>query len=373
MLFRRKIAFFYINDPNWIGGMDYVINAVNALTYLSKEEQPEIEIIVSDEVNLDELADRIKYLRYKFYVIPKFGNSIICKWLLNKLKWKFVYPFPKGSIYNKIFLGLDEKRKIFWIPDFQEKYFSHLFGEDVLEKRFKMRASLARQNKSVVIFSSQNAQFDFVKFYGPKILAKTKVLQFANPDRWNFKDEFVKQTLSKYNLETNKFFICPNQMWEHKNHVIVFEALREALLTNPTLKIVFCGKEHDPRNSNFVSTLKESAIDLVGKGNVHFLGFLPKDEQMCLINCSTALIQPSKFEGWSTTIEDGISLGKLVIASNLAVNIEQLREQGYFFNPEDHLELSNLLLNLSRESITVDYRKEFRIKEFAKNLIGLMN
>lgn len=372
-MIKRKIGFFYINDPNWIGGMDYVINAVNALCYISKEDQPEIEIIVSAEVNQVELTDRIKYSRYDFYVLPKDGMSIIGKWFMNKFKWKFVYPFPKGKFYDKIFLGLDEKRKIYWIPDFQEEYFSHLFGEDALEKRRKMRFSLAKQNTSVVVFSSQNAQNDFVKFYGPKIHAKTKVLHFANPDNWNFQEEFVRQTLSKYKLETNKFFICPNQMWEHKNHVIVFQALREALRTNQTLQIVFCGKEYDPRNPSFVNKLKESAIDLVEKGNVHFLGFLPKDEQMCLIKESTALIQPSKFEGWSTTIEDGISLGKRVIASNLDVNIEQLGDKGYFFNPENHVELSNHLLNLSREYVSVDYHQELRIREFASNLIGLVN
>ena len=71
VLFRRKIAFFYINDPNWLGGMYYVINAVNALSYLSDEEQPEIEIIVSEDVNLTELKDRINYSKYKFYTISK--------------------------------------------------------------------------------------------------------------------------------------------------------------------------------------------------------------------------------------------------------------------------------------------------------------
>ena len=372
-MINQKIGFFYINDPNWIGGMDYVINAVNSLCYLPIEEQPEIEIIVSKEVDINELRNRINYRKYGFYMISTKSKSNIGNWLINKFKWKYVYPFPKGRIYDNIFWGLEDKRKVYWIPDFQEEYFSHLFREDELEKRRKIRSSLSKQTKSVVVFSSQNAHKDFQKFFGPKILAKTKILHFANPDSWKFNEEFTEQTLTKYNLATNKFFICPNQMWEHKNHETVFEAIRVASRTNQTLKIVFCGKEHDSRNPNFVMALKKSATDLVEKENVYFLGFLPKDEQMCLIKESIALIQPSKFEGWSTTIEDGISLGKRVIASNLGVNVEQLGNKGYFFNPENHLELTNKLLNLAGENIQVDYGQEFRIKEFARNLIALLD
>ena len=373
VLFRRNIAFFYINDPNWTGGMYYVINAVNALSYLSNEEQPEIEIIVSRDVNLTELKDRINYKRYKFYSISTDGKASISKWLANKLRWKYIYPFPKGRIYERIFFGLNDNRKVYWIPDFQEEYFSNLFEVDVIEKRRKMRSDLAMQSKSVVVFSSQNAQSDLLKFYGPKIQAKTKVLHFANPDKWKFNDDFSKRTLNKFNLESNNFFICPNQMWEHKNHKIVFEAIRLALKTNKHLKIAFCGKEHDPRNPRFVEELKKGANDLVVSGNICFLGFLPKEEQMCLIKESIALLQPSKFEGWSTTIEDGISLGKRVIASKLLVNIEQLGDKGYFFNPEDSGELAEHLLSLAVDSHDIEYHHERRVRGFAKNLIGLID
>jgi glycosyltransferase involved in cell wall biosynthesis len=372
-MFKKKIGFFYINDPNWIGGIDYVINAVNALMYLDPKEQPEIDVIVSGEVNLDELADRIKYPKYNFYVISTDGKNIICKWLFNKLKWKFIYPFPKAKMYDKIFYGVSDKRKVYWIPDFQEEYFSHLFGGDVVEKRRKMRFALARQTKSVIVLSSQNAYNDLLKFYGPKIQAKTKVLNFANPSKWNFNDDFSTRTLNNFNLESNNYFICPNQIWEHKNHKVVFDALRLVLKTNPNLKIAFCGKECDPRNPGFVEELKNGSNDLVVSGNVFFLGFLPKDEQMCLIKESIALLQPSKFEGWSTTIEDGISLGKRVIASNLAVNIEQLGDKGCFFNPEDSGELANHLLSLAVGHYDIEYHQERRVKEFAKNLIRLID
>jgi len=367
----RKIGFFYINDPNWIGGLDYIINAVNSLNYLETEKQPDIEILVSEDVNLEELSGRITYSKFNFHVLPLKIKHTLSLWLTNRYRWEYVYPFPKGKVYDNLFWGMSDRRKIYWIPDFQEEYFPHYFEVEILEKRRKMRAILSKQNKSMVVFSSRNALNDFKQYYGPEIKAKTKVLQFANPDKWEFDFNFTQKTLKRYNLKSNEFFICPNQMWEHKNHIIVLEALREGLKINQNLKVVFCGKEHDPRKPSFANELKLMGKDLVDNGNVYFLGYLPKNEQMCLINESIALIQPSKFEGWSTTIEDGIAFGKQIIASDLLVNQEQLTDKGLYFNPNDYKELSGILLNLSEVCGSVNYNQELRVKEFAHKLITL--
>ena len=56
-------------------------------------------------------------------------------------------------------------------------------------------------------------------------------------------------------------------------------------------------------------------------------------EQLLLMKYAQAVIQPSLFEGWSTVIEDAISLQVPVIASNLPVNIEQLGDRGVYFDP----------------------------------------
>ena len=368
---KKKIGFFYINDPNWLGGMDYIINAVNSLNNLETDKQPEIEILVSEDLNLNDLSGRLSYTKYNFYVLPRKINRTLCLWLTNRYRWEFVYPFPKGKVYDNLFWGMSDRRKIYWIPDFQEEYFPQYFEIEILEKRRKMRAILSKQNKSMVVFSSQNALNDFKQYHGPEIKAKTKVLQFANPDKWEFDVNFTQKTLKRYNLKSHDFFICPNQMWEHKNHIVVLEALREGLKIKQNLKVVFCGKEHDPRNPLFADGLKLMGKDLVDNGSVYFLGYLPKNEQMCLINESIALIQPSKFEGWSTTIEDGIAFGKQIIASDLLVNQEQLTDKGLYFNPNDYKELSRILLNLSVVCGSVNYNQELRVKEFAHKLITL--
>ena len=106
--------------------------------------------------------------------------------------------------------------------------------------------------------------------------------------------------------------------------------------------------------------------------NVEFLGLLPRMEQLSLILYSDAVIQPSKFEGWSTVIEDAKSLNKLVLASNLSVNIEQLNEKALYFSPDSDEELSNAMLKVLNKEINLNINWEpqnIRTKVFAESLL----
>jgi glycosyltransferase involved in cell wall biosynthesis len=288
------------------------------------------------------------------------------------IRWRFVYPFPKGSVYEKKLNGVSKKRRVYWIPDFQEEHFPELFDSTVIEKRRKTRNWLAKQSHSTVVFSSENAKEDFYKYYGPKIAPKVKVLRFANPHKWEFNEAEKSKVLDKYGLKSDHFFICPNQFWKHKNHGLLINAVRALHIKGVKVCVVLCGKENDPRFPDYFPELRSAAEDLVQVGALRFLGFLPKHDQMCLIKESKALIQPSLFEGWSTTIEDAISLGKKVIAANLEVNIEQLGSLGVYFNPREVSDLINVLETENQKNgQDIDYRQKDRLQEFAKNLIQL--
>jgi glycosyltransferase involved in cell wall biosynthesis len=371
---RNRIGFFYINDPNWTGGQDYVVNAVNSLNFLEKVKQPKIDIFVDESVDLTKLKSQITYTKYQIYIFSSRNNLAfkVFRYLLQRLRWKFIYPFPKGAIYEKIFKGVPLNRRIFWIPDFQEEYFTNLFDDESLKKRRKMRGWLASQNRSTVVFSSNNAQKDFFKFYGSNLQAKTKVLHFANPNQYYISKKQKIDILLKYGLETDSYFICPNQFWKHKNHSLVIDGVRRIHEMGHSICVVFCGKEQDPRDLDYFPMLRKSAEDLVQLGVIKFLGFLPKDDQMCLISESKALIQPSSFEGWSTTIEDAVALNKQVLAADLEVNIEQLGSKGVFFEQDNVSSFVEKLKLLNEQSVQfIDYYQNDRIIKFANAIIEL--
>jgi glycosyltransferase involved in cell wall biosynthesis len=371
---RNRIGLFYINDPNWTGGQDYVINAVNALSALERVKQPKIDLLVDSSVDQKGLKSRLSYQNYQLYNFDKNSNvfSKLIFLIYQKTRWKFVYPFPKGPKYENIFRYIGLSRRVYWIPDFQEEYFSNLFDQNEIEKRRRTRKWLAKQGNSTVVFSSESARKDFYRFYGPSIMAKTKILHFANPNKYNFDITFKDEILKKYGLSKNAYFICPNQFWKHKNHILVLAGIRKLIQMGYKICVVFCGKENDPRQPNYFPKLKMESEDLVLAGAVRFLGFLPKEEQMCLVAESIAVIQPSLFEGWSTTIEDAIAQDKVVIASDLEVNKEQLGDKAIYFDPlkvDDFINAINTCMNLTDTRIF--YNNQIRIQQFAQSIIEL--
>jgi hypothetical protein len=54
-----------------------------------------------------------------------------------------------------------------------------------------------------------------------------------------------------------------------------------------------------------------------------------------LMRASAAVLNPSLFEGWSTTVEECKSLGVRMIVSDLAVHCEQLGTNAEFFDPRN--------------------------------------
>src|SRR5690606_7479795 len=63
-----------------------------------------------------------------------------------------------------------------------------------------------------------------------------------------------------------------------------------------------------------------------------------------LMRKSVAIINPSLFEGWSTTVEEAKSLGKSILLSSIAVHLEQAPKRGLYFTPHDPNELATLLI-----------------------------
>jgi glycosyltransferase involved in cell wall biosynthesis len=56
------------------------------------------------------------------------------------------------------------------------------------------------------------------------------------------------------------------------------------------------------------------------------------------------VINPSLFEGWSTTVEEAKSMGKALILSDIPTHREQTPARGHYFAPHDSECLAALLM-----------------------------
>ena len=93
-----------------------------------------------------------------------------------------------------------------------------------------------------------------------------------------------------------------NQFWAHKNHEIVPDALARA----PGIPVVMVGRPadyRDRRNPSMSRLLQRIATAGVSD-RVFLLGEVPFADLVSLLRVAAVVLQPSRFEGWSTTVED---------------------------------------------------------------------
>jgi glycosyltransferase involved in cell wall biosynthesis len=181
----------------------------------------------------------------------------------------------------------------------------------------------------------------------------------------------IDELKHRYNLP-DVYFFSPNQFWAHKNHLVVIKAAEQLKQAGTPVVIAFSGKENDNRNPSYTESLKQYVAEHELEDVVRFLGFLDRAEQLQLMKHARAIIQPSRFEGWSTVIEDAMAMNQPVIASDLEVNKEQLGGKGVYFDIEDPQDLAQLINTDMKMHRTIDYNYSEKLLKFAQIFINLL-
>ncbi len=217
-----------------------------------------------------------------------------------------------------------------WVPDLQYRHLPQYFSEATLRDREGQTARLARHCTRILL-SSQSARADFV---AAEPAAETKMHVVPFPSLFAFEELGAPDTgiAARYHLP-EKFALVANQFWAHKNHLAVVEAARILRDRGVEVPIVFTGLPldvRDPANKTVSEVLQ--AIAKAGlQGRVIMLGAVPFSDLIALLRASAVIIQPSRFEGWSTTVQDAKALGRPVIASEISVHREQSPDALGFF------------------------------------------
>ncbi len=375
---RKRLGLIFSVDEQWIGGTYYTINLIQALKILPDHQKPEI-VAFSTPSDYKRLAQETNYPYLIFELLderplPRWlsGANRISSRLLGK---KLFFRQYKGQL-DALFLFqycsyLDKvpmERRIYWIPDFQDKYLPQFFTEEGLKQKDEKSRWIA-QNARWLILSSDAVLADWNTFY-PEYCCRVTVVHFAvtHPP---YKHLSIDELRSRYNLP-EVYFFSPNQFWAHKNHMVVIKAAEQLKQSGTPVMVVFSGKENDSRNPGYTASLKEYIRTRGLDDVVIFLGFLDRKEQLQIMNYSRAVIQPSKFEGWSTVIEDAMAMDKPVIASGLEVNRHQLGESGLFFEVDDFTMLSKLMLSDLDKPRVVQYDYQEKKMNFAESFLHVM-
>jgi glycosyltransferase involved in cell wall biosynthesis len=376
---RKTIGLIFTGGDNWIGGLYYIVNIVKGLQFLPTKQQPKIVLIYNSKTPKEMVKecsfpnirlvniDRVFIARRLIYsmLFRIFKKNYLFRFLVQKNKIDVLYPFNEYHT-DLEFLNCDI---YYWIFDFQHKFLPELFSKDEIIRRDNEFRLMAEKANNIVV-SGLTAQKHFQQFY-PNYFGNIHVLSFAsifNIERLPSQDFLVK----KYNIKS-EYFLVSNQFWIHKNHWVVLKAVKKLKDSGHTCLIFFTGKEYEPRNPNYVKDLK-NFIDENGLNDfVQFLGFIPREDQLGLMKHCKAVIQPSKFEGWGTVVEDAKTLNIPIILSDIEVHWEQY-PQGLFFDEDDEIALADLLINFSNQNPVRIQRNTrsfaLKIKEIFLNELG---
>lgn len=251
-----------------------------------------------------------------------------------------------------------------WIPDFQHKYLPRMFSLIEIGYRNIMFAIFAKESDAVIL-SSNDAFSDYESSY-PRHFGRAHVLPFVSqPDKKIYEISDTRKIEEKYGF-TGKFFYLPNQLWKHKNHMVVLKALHELKEEGRDILVLCSGQTGDYRNKNHFEEIKKYIRDNKLESNVRFLGLIEYIDVLTLMRHCISIINPSLFEGWSSTVEEAKSIGKNMILSNLRVHIEQNPPYSVYFDPLDEKDLAEKLWKKWSES---DGGPDFELEKCARENI----
>lgn len=340
-----RIAFTLIHSASWTGGYNYLINLFRVVEKYQADKIKPILFCGDDALDSDlepfyEL-ENIEVIRSSIFN-TKMKSLKILRTLLygtdsavTKLfqQHQIDVVFENAMYYGRCF----PLPTVAWLPDFQHRHLREQFGFIAYWKReLGFRAQVATDR--IIMLSSEDSRKDCENFY-PNAIGKTEVVHFSSPINTDLIEKFPEHVIKEYKLP-QKFFYLPNQFWKHKNHIVVIEALGLLKQQGISIVVAVTGNPLDPRHPEYVRQLKSKVESFGLLDNFKILGLVPRSHVISLMRTCTALINPSYFEGWSSTVEESRTLGIPLLLSDIAVHREQMREVATYFDPDDAKDLA---------------------------------
>lgn len=329
-----------IGGPDWFGGWMYMRNLVRALALFGQDDIETVVFVGTDKAEDPYIRELHTLPRTKVVVAPEFNADQLRSGTLRTLATGRRAHLLDAFRREKIDVALDwaifygwrsEIPAIAWLPDFQHRALPHLFGRPAwLRREAGFRLQICASSK--VLLSSEAAEQDCHSFY-PSSRGKTHVARFAVPIEGWPNPEKAQEIVTAAGIPQD-FVFLPNQLWHHKNHALAIDAAGILAQRGSKTVIVATGRGSDPRRPSYRSEL----VDRIGQkgagSNFILLDGVDYDLVKAMMIRANALLNPSRFEGWSTTVEEAKAVGTPMLLSDLVVHREQA-PGAMFFGKDD--------------------------------------
>jgi glycosyltransferase involved in cell wall biosynthesis len=341
-----RLAFTHISRRAWAGGYNYLANLFASLEAHQKGRFTPVVFAATgaDQQELAELAmlPSVEVVRSGAFEQTR---GAIAAAILTGIDRAAVNEFARQRIDVVVetarFFGWRlPYPSVAWFPDLQHRRLPHLFTFTARIRRelgLRMQAASGR----VIMLSSEDARLDCEEFY-PSLKNRTRVVRFASYPPAALLSIEPSEVVQKYGLPPC-FFYLPNQFWRHKNHLLVIEALDILKRRGLDIVVAASGSSHNPKDESYFPNLMMQVARRGIQETFRYLGMIPIGDVYALLRSAAALVNPSSFEGWSTTVEEAKSFGTPMILSDISVHREQAAAGALYFGLQDPSALADHL------------------------------
>jgi glycosyltransferase involved in cell wall biosynthesis len=347
----RAAFVFSGGASHWTGGFNYLRNALRVLRlhesarlqpvlFLAPEVSPDDTRLLASEVveppiRAEWLAGSRRGARFRKTILT--GSDAAAAHAFRRERIDVA--FEAGEFFGLRF----PVPALTWVADFQSHHLPQFFSW-----RARWRTYLGRRlqlmGRRMILLSSRDAERDCHRFL-PRSRGRTLVVPFAIPQPAGL---VADPAIPRAHGLPDRYFYLPNQFWQHKNHRVVIEALAIARAHAPEMAVAASGSTIDHRDPGFYDELRDRVGTLGLDESFRFLGLVPATDVPQLALQSVAIVNPSLFEGWSTTVEEGKSLGVPLVLSGIGVHREQAGDRARYFDPHSASAAASALLDAWR-------------------------
>ena len=184
----------------------------------------------------------------------------------------------------------------------------------------------AARAADVVITTSEYSRERLVELAGVAPERVEAVAMGIDHDRFKPQRGGADESLARRLELPERYVVYPANLWPHKNHARLIDALGAA--RDRELELVLTGRDYGRGGE-----LRERARRAGVEGRVRHLGYLRPDEMPALLRGATAMVFPSLYEGFGSPPLEAMACGCPVASSTAASLAEAVGDAAHVLDP----------------------------------------
>lgn len=302
------------------------------------------------ELYTDEQHDeKLAALRVKLECLGRPDIEIVPLAARNRFSWNAValpwrlFRFPVDVFHTQYILPLWLPRKLKVVTHIHDVSF-RAHPEWVPQRDLAFLSLLIPRTifrSDAIIAISEFTRSEILRYY-PAAKDKVWIIENAAAEEWfaGVSSESIGQTLEKFGLEREKYFISSGTMQPRKNIAFLI-ALFESVAQRESFdfKLVLTG---NTAGHNVDRTVTSARPD-----RIVFTGYVSDAELRALVAGSRAFVFPSLYEGFGIPIEEALASGVPVLAADIPAFREVGRDRVTYFNPSHLAQAAETLYTFS--------------------------